>query len=170
MDYSLGISDFLEEISSLSHSIVFLYFLHWSLRKAFLSLLAILWNSIFICLYLSFSPLLLASLFLASQLFLTPLQTTIFAICISFSWEWFWSQPPVQYYKPLSLVLQALCLSDLIPWIYLSLLLYNCKRFYLGHTWMVYFFPYFLQFKSEFGNKEFMIWGTVHSQSFWLTV
>ena len=36
---------------------------HWSLRKAFLSLLAILWNSAFRCLYLSFSPLLLASLF-----------------------------------------------------------------------------------------------------------
>ena len=32
--------------------------LHWSLKKAFLSLLAILWNSAFRCLYLSFSPLL----------------------------------------------------------------------------------------------------------------
>ena len=32
--------------------------LHWSLRKAFLSLLAILWNSAFRCLYLFFSPLL----------------------------------------------------------------------------------------------------------------
>ena len=28
-------------------------------------------------------------------------------------------------------------LSDLIPWIYLSLTLYNCKGFDLGHTWMV---------------------------------
>ena len=36
--------------------------LHWSLRKAFLSLLAILWNSAFRCFYLSFSPLLFASL------------------------------------------------------------------------------------------------------------
>jgi len=36
--------------------------LHWSLRKAFLSLLAILWNSAFRCLYLSFAPLLFASL------------------------------------------------------------------------------------------------------------
>ena len=32
--------------------------LHWLLKKAFLSLLAILWNSAFRCLYLSFSPLL----------------------------------------------------------------------------------------------------------------
>ena len=31
--------------------------LHWSLRKAFLSLLAILWNSAFKWIYLSFSPL-----------------------------------------------------------------------------------------------------------------
>ena len=37
-------------------------FLHWSLRKPFLSLLAILWNSAFRCFYLSFSPLLFASL------------------------------------------------------------------------------------------------------------
>ena len=36
--------------------------LHWSLRKAFLSLLAILWNSAFRCLYLCFSPLFFASL------------------------------------------------------------------------------------------------------------
>ena len=36
--------------------------LHWSLRKAFLSLLAILWNSAFKCVYLSFSPLLFTSL------------------------------------------------------------------------------------------------------------
>ena len=36
--------------------------LHWSLRKAFLSLLAILWNSAFRWLYLSFSPLLFTSL------------------------------------------------------------------------------------------------------------
>ena len=36
--------------------------LHWSLRKAFLSLLVILWNSAFKWVYLSFSPLPLASL------------------------------------------------------------------------------------------------------------
>ena len=36
--------------------------MHWSLRKAFLSLLAILWNSAFKCVYLSFSPLPFSSL------------------------------------------------------------------------------------------------------------
>ena len=42
--------------------------LHWSLKKAFLSLLAILWNSAFRCLYLSFSPLLFACLLFYSYL------------------------------------------------------------------------------------------------------
>ena len=41
-------------------------YLHWSLRKTFLSLLAILWNSAFKWEYLSFSPLLLASLLLTA--------------------------------------------------------------------------------------------------------
>ena len=53
---------------SMTRSLVFpiLFFssisLHWSLKKAFLSLLAIFWNSAFRCLHLSFSTLLFASL------------------------------------------------------------------------------------------------------------
>ena len=35
---------------------------HWSLRKAFLSILAVLWNSVSQWVYLSFSPLLFTSL------------------------------------------------------------------------------------------------------------
>ena len=62
MKCSFGISDFLEEIPSLSHSVVFLYFFALITKKAFLSPLAILWNSAFRCLYLSFSPLLFTSL------------------------------------------------------------------------------------------------------------
>ena len=62
MKCSFGVSNFLEEISSLSHSIVFLYFFALIAEKAFLSLLAILWNSAFKWVYLSFCPLLLASL------------------------------------------------------------------------------------------------------------
>jgi len=56
-------------------------------------------------------------------------------------------------------------LSNLTLWIYLSRPLYNRKGFDLGHTWMVQWFSYFLEFKSEFGNKEFMIWATVSSWS-----
>ena len=62
MKCPLGISNFLEEISSLSTLLFSSISLHWSLRKAFLFLLAILWNSAFKWVYLSFSPLPLASL------------------------------------------------------------------------------------------------------------
>ena len=54
-----------------------------------------------------------------------------------FSWGWSWSLLPVQCHEPPSTVLQALCLSDQMPWIYLSLPLYSRKGFDLGHTWMV---------------------------------
>ena len=92
----LCISDFLEEISSLSnstvfflilvftlfcftilYSIVFCYFLHCSLRKAFLSLPSILWNSAFRGVYPSLFLCLLLVFF--SQLFVRPPQTSIFA-------------------------------------------------------------------------------------------
>ena len=49
--------------------------LHWSLRKAFLSLLAILWNFAFKWVYLFFSPLPFTLFF--SQQFVRPPQTTI---------------------------------------------------------------------------------------------
>ena len=62
MKCSLAISNFLEEISSLSHSVVFLYFFVLIAEEDFLSLIDILWNSAFRWLYLSFSPLLFASL------------------------------------------------------------------------------------------------------------
>src|SRR5574341_756766 len=62
MKYSLGISNFLEEIPSLSHSVVFLYFFALIAEEGFLISPCILWNSAFRCLYLSFSPLLFTSL------------------------------------------------------------------------------------------------------------
>ena len=55
--------------------------LHCSLKKAFLSLLAILWNSAFSWVYLSLFPLLFASLF--PQLFVKSSQTTTLPSCIS---------------------------------------------------------------------------------------
>jgi len=58
----LGSSNFVEEISSLSHSIVFLYLFALITRKAFFSLLAILWNSAFRWVYPSFFPSLFTSL------------------------------------------------------------------------------------------------------------
>jgi len=86
---------------------------HWSLRKAFLSLLAILRNSAFNG-YI-FPSLLCFLLPFFSQLFVRPPQTAILLFCISFSWGWSWFLSPVQCHEPPSIVHQALCLSDLVP-------------------------------------------------------
>ena len=45
---------------------------------------------------------------LFSQLFVSPPQIIILPCCISFSWGWSWSPPPIQCHKPPSTVLQAL--------------------------------------------------------------
>ena len=94
MKCSLGISNFLEEISSLSHSIVFLYFFALITNEGFLISPAILWNSALKWVYLSFSPLPFPSL-----LFSAVCKASIAVIlpfCISFSWGWSWSLLPVQ--------------------------------------------------------------------------
>ena len=79
--------------------------LHWSLRKVFLSLLALLWNSAFKWIYLSFSPLLFASFLFAA--ICKASQPFRFSACF-FSWGWSWSLPPVQCHEPPSIVHQAL--------------------------------------------------------------
>jgi len=66
MKCSFDISNFLEEISTLSLSIVFLSF--FALKKVFLSLLAILQNSALKWVYLSLSSLPSASLLLSAHL------------------------------------------------------------------------------------------------------
>ena len=62
--------------------------LHWSLWKAFLSLLAILWNSALRWIYLSFSPL--PSLLFFSQLFVRAPQTTIASLPIQSVAKFWW--------------------------------------------------------------------------------
>ena len=86
--------------------------LHWSL-KAFLYHLAILWNSVVSWVYLSFCPLPFASLFSA----ICKASSDNHCAFLRFFLRWFWSLPPAECYKPPSIVLQALCLPDLIPWI-----------------------------------------------------
>ena len=107
-------------------------YLHCSLKKAFLALLAILWNFVFRWVYLSFSPLPLTSLF--SAIFKVSLDNHFTFLCFFFgtvlittSCRMIWT----------SVHSSSGTLSDLIPWIYLSLSLYNAKLFDLGHTWMV---------------------------------
>ena len=134
MKCSLDISSFLEEISSLSCSVLFLYFFELFMEEQFKSLLSLLWNSAFSWVCLSLSPFPFTSLL--SSAICKVSQTTSLP-CISFSWQWFWSPSPVQCYEPPSIVLQALCLPDLIHWIYLSPPLYNPVGFDLSHIWMV---------------------------------
>ena len=105
--------------------------LHCSLKKDFFSLLAILCNSAFNWVGPSLSPLPFASL---SSVVFKDSSDNLFAFLHFFFFGWFWSLSPVQYYELLSLILQALCLPDLIPWIYLPPPLYNHKGFDLDHV------------------------------------
>ena len=129
MKRSLGSSNFPEEISSLSYSIVFFYFFALITEEGFLISLC---YSLELCIQIGISFLYSFAFCFSSfsQLFVRLPQTTILSFCISFSWGYSWSLPPVQCHEPPSIVLQVLCLSDLTPWIYLSLPLYNCKGFW----------------------------------------
>ena len=69
--------------------------LHRSLRKAFLSLLAILWNSAFRCLYLSFSPLLFTSLLFTAICKMEKLYT----INKNKTRSWLWLTSWTPYYQ-----------------------------------------------------------------------
>ena len=131
----LGISNFHEEISSLFHSIVlFFFFFFFSLttEEDFLSLLAILWNSAFKWLYLSFSPLPFQS-FLFSAIFKASSDN-------HFAFLHFFFLGIVLITASCTMQQTSICassgtLSYLIPWICLSLPLYNRKGFDLGHIW-----------------------------------
>ena len=117
MKCSLSMSTFLEEISGLFHSIVFLYFLHWSMRKAFLSLLGSLWNSAFKWVYLSFSPLPLAFLLFTA---ICKVSSDNHFAFLHFFFLWMVLIPASQCQEPPSIVLPALCLSDLIPCLFVT--------------------------------------------------
>ena len=91
-------------------------YLQCSLKKAFLSLLAILWNSTFRWEYLFLCPLPFTSLLCSAVC--KDSSDNHLPSCISFSLRRFWSPPTVQCYKTLSIVLLTVCLPDLIFWIY----------------------------------------------------
>ena len=105
-EISLGISNFLEEISSLSHSVVFLYFFALIPEEGFLISL-LFFGTLHSDAYI-FPFLLCLSLLFFSQLFIRPPQTVILLFCISFSWGWSRFLSPVQYHEPPSIVHQAL--------------------------------------------------------------
>ena len=86
MKYSPDVSNFLEELSRLPHSIFSSTSLHCSFKKAFLSLLVIFWNCAFNWVYIF--PFILC-LFLLSfpQLCVKPTQTTTLPSSFFFLWD-----------------------------------------------------------------------------------
>ena len=89
MKCSLGISNFFEEISSLSHSIVLLYFFALVTEEGFLISPC---YSLQLCIQMGISFLFS---FVFPQLFVRLTETIILPFCISFSSGWSWSLPPV---------------------------------------------------------------------------
>ena len=100
--------------------------LHWLLKKSFLSLLAILWNSAFKWVYLFFSPLPFASLPFTA--ICKASSDNHFAFLHFFFLGIVWI-PASCTMSGNSVHSSSDTLSDLIPWIYLSLPLYNCYFF-----------------------------------------
>ena len=112
MKCSFDISNFLKEISSLSLSGVFLHLFALFIEGFLVSSLLFSGTMLLVGCTFSFLPC-FSLIFL--QLFVKPPQTTTWPSCFSFSLGWFCLLPPVQYYGPLSIVLQALCLLDVVP-------------------------------------------------------
>ena len=100
--------------------------LHWSLKKAFLSLLAILWNSAFRWMCISFSPLPFTSLLFSA--ICKPFSDNHFAFLHFFILEMVLITTSYKMSQT-SIHSSSGTLSDLIPWIYFSLPLYNHKGF-----------------------------------------
>ena len=109
--------------------------LHWSLRKAFLSLLAVLWNPTFKWVYLSFSPLPFVS-FLFSAICKTFLDNH-FALLHFFFLGMLLITTSCTVSQTLvhsssgTLFIRS---NPLNPFVTSTV----CKGFDLGHTWMVY--------------------------------
>ena len=79
--------------------------------------------------------------------------TSVNKVWLLFCIKLIWS--PLQCHEPPSIVLQAFCLSDLIPQIYLSLPLYNRKGFDLHHNWMgLVVFPTFFNLSLNFATRS----------------
>ena len=103
-------------------------FLHWSPRKTFLSLLAI-FGTLHSDGYI-FRFLLCFSFLFFSQLFARPPQTATLPFL-----HFFLLEMVLITVLRTSIHSSSGTLSDLIPWIYFSLPLYNRRGFDLGRTW-----------------------------------
>ena len=100
-----------------------------SLRKAVLSIVAI-WNSAFRWVYLSFSPLPFTSLLFSAVCKASSDNCCLFAfLCLTDGFDHH------LLYNVMNFIHSSSGnLSDVIPWIYLSIPLHNHSRFDWGHT------------------------------------
>ena len=137
---------------------LFLCIDHWG-RLSYLSLL--FFGTLHSNRY-SFPFLLCFLLLFFSQLFVRPPQTTNLPFCISFPGN---GLNPCLLYN----------VRNLHPQFFRHSIRSNSLDVFLTSTvrdfiWVIpewsSGFPYFLQFKSEFGKKEFMIWAPVSSRSY----
>ena len=134
MKCSLGISNFLEENSSLSRSIVFCYFFALITEEGFLispcySLDLCIQMGISFLSPFPFASLLFSAICKASSDHHFAFLHLFFLGMVLITASCTMSQTSVHC--------SSGTLSDLIPWIYLSLPPYNHKGFDLAHIWMV---------------------------------
>ena len=112
MKYSLDISNFLEEIAGLSHSVVFLYFFALIAEEGFLTSLC---YSLELCIQMGLSFLFSFAFHFSSFTAICKTSSdSHFTFLHFYFWGWSCSLSPVQCNDPPSIVHQALCLSDLV--------------------------------------------------------
>ena len=128
MKCSLGISNFLEEISSLSHSIVFLYFFALITEEGFLISLCF---SLELCIQMLISFLFSFAFHFSFHSYFKASSDNHFAF-LHFFFLGMVLLPVSCTMSQTSIHSSSGTLSDLIPYIYLSLPLYNHKGFDLA--------------------------------------
>ena len=131
MECSFEISNFLVAVSSLSILLFSSISLHRSRRKTFLGLLAILWNSVFKWVYLSFSPLPFASLLFTA---ICKVSSDSHVFLHSFSLRMVLSHASCTMSQTSVHSSSGTLSIRSNPLNLLSLLLYNRKGFDLGHS------------------------------------
>jgi len=141
MQCFLDVSNFPEEISSLCLLLFSSIIKHCSLKKAFVSLIAKFWNSAFNWRYFSLSPLLFTSLCSSTFCKASSDNHSACLLCFSFGMALFTSSCAVLWTSVHSS--SGKLLTRLVPWTYSLPLLQIHTGFYLSHTWLAYFFPWF---------------------------
>jgi len=127
--------------------------LHWSLRKAFLSLPAIFWNSAFKLFYLSFSPLPFASLLFTAICKASP--ENHFALMHFFFLGMVMIPASCTMSQTSGHSSSGTVSIRYNPWICLSFPLYNHKKFDLGHNLNgLVVFPTFFNFSLNLTIKS----------------